>query len=144
MYIAVCVFFFYITRHFYLMSIDSSCSNLGNTKIFLLTTTKMSEFMTIHPSHFGCIKSTALEGLRKMYRGSSCSNLGIGIKISDMLIGPSVIDPDEGCCITRCIFLFPHIIPRVGDKLKMPTKESFYVFSFDDTIKAHEKMSFGH
>ena len=89
----------------------------------------MSEFMTIHPSHFGCIKSTVLEGLRKMY--------------IDMSIGPSVIDPDEGCCITRCIFLFPHIIPRVGDKLKMPTKESFYVFSFDDTITAHGKISFG-
>ena len=143
MYIAVCAFF-YITRHFYLISIDSSCSNLGKTKMFLLTTTKMSEFMTIHPSHFGCIKSTVLVGLRKMYTDSLCPNLGIGIKISDMSIDPSVVDPDEGCCITRCIFLFQHIIPRVGDKLKMPTKESFYVFSFDDTITAHGKISFGH
>ena len=93
----------------------------------------MSEFMTIHLSHFGCIKSTILAGLRKMYIDSSWPNLGIGIKISGASIGPSVINPNEGCCITRCTFLLTHIIPRAGDKLKKPTKEPFYVFSFDDT-----------
>ena len=93
----------------------------------------MSEFMTIHPSHFGCIKSTILAGLRKMYIDSSCPNLGIGIKISGALIGPSVTNPNEGCCITRCTFLLIHIIPRAGGKLKKPTKEPFHVFSFDDT-----------
>ena len=93
----------------------------------------MSEFMTIHPSHFGCIKSTILAGLRKMYIDSSYPNLGISIKISDVSIGPSVMDPNEGCCITRCTFLLTHIIPRAGDKLKKSTKEPFYVFSFDDT-----------
>ena len=131
-----CVWFFDITCHFYLMlalSMNSPCSNLGNTKMFLLTTTKMSEFMTIHLSHFGCIKSTILAGLRKMYIDSSWPNLGIGIKISGASIGPSVINPNEGCCITRCTFLLTHIIPRAGDKLKKPTKEPFYVFSFDDT-----------
>ena len=117
------------------MSTDSPCPNLDNTKMFLLTTTKISEFITIHPSHFGCIKSTILAGLRKMYRDSSCPSLGIGIKISDVLIGPSVIDPNEGCCITRCTFLLSHIIPKVGDKLKKPTKEPFYVFSFNDTAE---------
>ena len=101
--------------------------------MFLLATTKMSEFMTIDPSHFGCIKSTVLVGLRKMYIDSPCPNLGIGIKISDASIDPSVIDPDQGCCIMRCTFLLTHIFPRVGDKLKMPTKEPFYAFSFDDT-----------
>ena len=93
----------------------------------------MSEFMTIHPSHFGCVKSSILTRLKQMYIDSSCSNLGIGIKISDVSIGPSVIDPNEGFCIMRCTFLLLHIIPKAGDKLKKPTKEPFYVFSFDDT-----------
>ena len=101
--------------------------------MFLLTITKMSEFMSIHPSHFGCIKSAILVGLRKMYIDSSCPNFGIGIKISDVPIGRSVINPNEGCCITRCTFLLPHIITRAGDKLEKPTKEPFYVFSFDGT-----------
>ena len=89
----------------------------------MFLSTKMSEYMMIHPSHYGCIKSTILVGLRKMYIDSHCSNLGIGIKISDALIGLSVIDPNEGCCITRCTFLLTHIIPRALDKLKKPTKE---------------------
>ena len=93
----------------------------------------MSEFMTIHPSHFGCIKSTVLAGMRKMYMDSSCPNLGVGIKISDVSIGPSVIDPNEGFCITRCTFLLSHIILKAGDKLKKPTKRSLHVFSFNDT-----------
>ena len=101
--------------------------------MFLLTTTKMSEFITIHPSHFDCIKSTILAMLRKMYIGSSCSGLDIGIKISDVSVDPSVIDPNEGCCIIRCTFLLTHIIPRAGGKLKRPTKKPFHVFSFDDT-----------
>ena len=89
--------------------------------------------MTIHPSHFGWIKSAVLKGLRQMYIDCSCPGLGIGIKISDMSVGLSVIDPNEGCCITRCTFLLTHIIPRAGNKLKRPTKKSFHVFSFDDT-----------
>ena len=93
----------------------------------------MSEFMTIHPSHFGCIKSAVVTGLRQMYIDGSCPGLGIGIKISDVSVGPSVIDPNKGCCITRCTFLLTHIIPRAGDKLKRPTRKSFHVFSFDDT-----------
>ena len=101
--------------------------------MFLLTTTKMSEFITIHPSHFGCIKSTILAGLRRMYINSSCPKLSIGIKISDVPIDPSVIDPNEGFCITGCTFSLTHIIPKAGEKLEKPTKESFYVFSFDDT-----------
>ena len=83
---------------------DSLCSNLGNTKMFLLTTTNMSEFMTIHPSHFGCVKSSVLTRLKQMYIDSSCPNLGIGIKISDVLIDPSVIDPNEGCCVASVHF----------------------------------------
>ena len=101
--------------------------------MFLQTTTKMSEFMTIHPSHFGRIKSAVLKGLRQMYIDGSCPGLGIGIKISGLSVGPSVIDPNEECCITRCTFLLTHIIPRAGDKLKRSTKKSFHVFSFDDT-----------
>ena len=97
--------------------------------MFLLATTKMSEFMTIHPSNFGCIKSTALAGMRKMYIDSSCSNFGVGIKIPDVSIDPSVIDPNKEFCITRCTFLLSHIIPRAGDRLK----KSFHVFSFDNT-----------
>ena len=93
----------------------------------------MSEFMTINPSHFGCIKSTILAGLRQMYIDSPCSNLGIGIKISNVSINPAIIDPNKGFCITRCTFLLSHIIPKAGDKLKKRTKEPLYVFSFDDT-----------
>ena len=93
----------------------------------------MSEFMTIHPFHFGYIKSADLTGLRQIYIDGSCPSLGIGIKISGLSVGPSVIDPNEGCCIMRCTFLLTHIIPRAGDKLKRPTKKSFHVFSFEDT-----------
>ena len=113
------------------MSIDSPRSNFKQYTKFL--STKMSEFMTIHLSQLGCIKPIVLAWLRKMYIDSSCSNLGIGIKISDMSIYPSVIDPNEGCCITRCTFLLTYIIPGIEDKLKKPTKKSFHVFSFDDT-----------
>ena len=56
--------------------------------MFLQATTKMSEFMTIHPSHFGCVKSSILTGLRQMYIGGSCPGLGIVIKISDVSVGP--------------------------------------------------------
>ena len=101
--------------------------------MFLQTTTKMSEFMTIHPSHFGCIKSAVLTGLRQMCIDGSCQSLGIGIKISDVSVGPSVTDSNEGCCIMRCTFLLTDIIARAREKLKRPTKESFHVFSFDDT-----------
>ena len=94
----------------------------------------MSEFMMIHPSHFGCIKSTILTGLRQMYIDGSCPGLDIGIKISGVSVGLSVIDPNKGCCITRCTFLLTHIvIPWDGDKLKRRTKKYFHVFSFDDT-----------
>ena len=89
--------------------------------------------MTIHPSHFGCIKSAVLTGLRRMYIDSSCSNLGIGIKISNVSINPAIIDPNEGCFVVMCTFLLTHIIPGIGDKLKKLTKKPFYVFSFDDT-----------
>ena len=101
--------------------------------MFLQTTTKMNEFVTRHPSHIGCIKSAVLTGLRQMYIDGSCQGLGIGIKISGVSVGLSVIDPDEGCRITRRTFLLTHIIPRAGDKLKRPTKKYFHVFSFDDT-----------
>ena len=89
--------------------------------------------MMIHPPHFECIKSTILPGVRQMYIDGSCPSLDIGIKISGLSVGPSVIDPNEGCCITRCIFLLVHIIPRAGCKLKRLTKECFHLFSFDDT-----------
>ena len=101
--------------------------------MFLQTATKVSEFITIHPSHFGCIKSAVLTGLREMYIDGSSPGLGIGTKISDVLVGPSVINPNKGCCITRGTFLLTHIIPRTGDKLEIPAKESFHVFSFNDT-----------
>ena len=68
-----------------------------------------------------------------MYIDGPFPVLGIGIKISGLLVGPPVIDPNEGCCITRCTFLLVHIIPRAGCKLKRPTKECFQLFSFDDT-----------
>ena len=110
--------------------------------MFLQTTTKMSEFMTIHSSHFGCIKSAVLTGLRQMYIDGSCPSLTIGIKISDVSIGPSVIDPNEGLGITTCTFLLTHIIPRAGDKLKKPTNKSFHVFSFDNTEEKVAKMQF--
>ena len=100
--------------------------------MFLQTTTKISKFMTIHPSHCGCIKSAVSRGLRQMYINGSCPSLGIAIKISDVSVSPSVSDPNEGCCITRCTFLLTHIIPRAGDKLKRATKKSFKVFSPDD------------
>ena len=88
--------------------------------------------MTIHLSHFGCLKSAVLTGLRQRYIDGFCPGLGIGIKISGVLVGPAVIDPNEGCCITKCTFLLMHIIPRAGDKLKRPTKKSFHAFSFQE------------
>ena len=101
--------------------------------MLLQTTTKMTEFMTIPPSHFGCIKSAVLKRLRQMYIDGSWPGLGIGIKISGLSVGPSVIDPNEECCVTRCTFLLTNIDPRAGGKLKRPTKKSFHVFSFVDT-----------
>ena len=74
----------------------------------------MSEFMTIHLFHFGCIKSAVLKGLRQMYIDGSCPRLGISIKGSDVLVCPAVIDPNKGFCITRCTFLLTHIIPGLG------------------------------
>ena len=68
-----------------------------------------------------------------MYKDGSCPGIGIGIKIANVSVGPSVIDPNEGCCITRCAFLLTRIIPRARDKLKRPTNKSFHVFLFDDT-----------
>ena len=62
--------------------------------MFLLTTTKMSEYS----SHFGCIKSSVLTGLQQMYIDGYFPGLGIGIKVSDVSVGPSVIHPNEGCC----------------------------------------------
>ena len=73
--------------------------------MFLQTTTQMSEFMTIYASHFGCIISTILTEMRQMYIDGSCPGLGIDIKISGLWVGPSVIDPNEGCCIMRCTIL---------------------------------------
>ena len=61
-----------------------------------------------------------------MYIDSFYAGLGIGIKIWDVSVGLSVIDPNEERCIKRCTCLLTHIIPRAGDKLKKPTK-------FDDT-----------
>ena len=43
--------------------------------MFLQTTTKMSEFMTIHPSHCGCIESAVLTGLRQMYQSKGRDKL---------------------------------------------------------------------
>ena len=92
--------------------------------MFLLTATKMSEFMTINPSHFG---------LKQLYIDSFCQSLGIVIKISDVSVGPSATDTNEGCCSTRCTFLLTHIIPRARDNLRRPAKKSFHMLSFDDT-----------
>ena len=61
--------------------------------------------MTIHTSQFGCIKSAVLTGLRQIHIDGCCPGLGIDIKISDVSVGPAVVDPNEGCCITKCTFL---------------------------------------
>ena len=68
-----------------------------------------------------------------MYIDGSCPGLDIGIKISGLSVDPSIIDPNEGCCIRTCTLLLTHIILKAGDKLKRPTKKSFHVFSSDDT-----------
>ena len=86
----------------------------------------------LHPSQLGCVKSSILTWLKQMDIDSSCPNLGIGIEISGVHVGPAIIEPNEGCCITRCRFLLSHIIPKAGDKLKKPTKKPLYVFSFND------------
>ena len=101
--------------------------------MFLPTITRMSEFVMLYPSQFGCAKSSILTRLNPMYIDSSCPNLDIGIKIPSMCINSTVIDPKEWCCVARCTFLLRHIIANPGDKLKKPTKKSFHVFSFDDT-----------
>ena len=80
-------------------------------------------------------KISCFKRAEKIYIGGSCPGLGIGISVSGVSVGPSVIDPNEVCCITRCTFLLTYIIARARDKLKRPTKKSFYVFSFDDTIE---------
>ena len=67
--------------------------------MFLQTTTKMSEFMTIRPSHFECIKSAVLTGMRLMYIDGSCPGLGIGIKILDVSVGPPIIDPTKNVAL---------------------------------------------
>ena len=68
-----------------------------------------------------------------MYIDSSCPSLGMVIKTSDVSVGPSVNDPNQGCYITRCKFLLTDIISRAGNKYKRPNKKSFHGFSFDDT-----------
>ena len=68
-----------------------------------------------------------------MYIDSFCPNLGMGIKISNGSINSPIIDPKEGCFLVKCTFLLQHIILKIGDNLKKNTKESFHVFSFDDT-----------
>ena len=52
--------------------------------------------------------------LRQMYIAGSCPSLDIGIKISGLSVGPSVIDPNEGCCITRCTFCWHISFPGLG------------------------------
>ena len=68
-----------------------------------------------------------------MYKDSFCPNLGMGIKISNGSINSPIIDPKEACFLVKCTFLLQHIILKIGDNLKKNTKESFHVFSFDDT-----------
>ena len=87
-------------------------------KMFPCTITKMSEFIILHPSHFGCLKSAVLLMLKQMYINNSCPNLGIGIEISYTSINSVIIDPNEGCCLVRCTFLLHHIIPGLGTNLK--------------------------
>ena len=87
----------------------------------------MSEFMTVHPSHFECIKSAVLTRLGQMYIDSSCSNLGIGIKISNVSINRAIIDPNEGCCAVMCTFLLTHMIPGIGDNLKKKTRKNLFM-----------------
>ena len=74
----------------------------------------MSEFMTIHPSNFGCIKSAVLTERKQMYIDSSCSNLGIVIKISNVFINSAIIDPNKGSCLVKYTFLLQHIILKAG------------------------------
>ena len=94
----------------------------------------MREFIILHPSHFGCLKSAVLLMLKQMYINNSCPNLGIGIEISYTSINSVIIDPNEGCCLVRRTFLLHHIIPGLGTNLKKKlTNESFYGFSFDST-----------
>ena len=98
----------------------------------MFLSTKMSEFMMIHPSHFGCVKSSILTRLKQMCIDSSCSNFSIGIKTSDVSIGPSFIDPSEGCCVVMCIFLLTHIIPKAGNKLSFDDTEEKVAVRFED------------
>ena len=49
-----------------------------------------------------------------MYIAASCPSLDIRIKISGLLVGPSVIDPNEGSCITRCTFCWHILFPGLG------------------------------
>ena len=131
-----CVRFFDLVYHFHLMlvlPIYSSSSNLGNRRCSCKQPLKMSEFMTIHPSQFGCIKSAVLTGLKEMYIDGFGPILGIDIKISDVSVGPAVVDPNEGSCSTRCTFLSTRIIPRTRDKLKRSTKKSFHMILLDNT-----------
>ena len=80
--------------------------------------------MKIHPSHFECIKSTILTGLGQMYIDSSCPNLGIAIKISNVSLNPAIIDPNEGLCLVKSNFLPQHIIPNIWDNLKKKQKQN--------------------
>ena len=60
-----------------------------------------------------------------MYIDGSCPGLGIGIKISGLLVVLLVIDPNKVCCITRCTFSLMHIIPRARELVEKAHQEIF-------------------
>ena len=103
------------------------------TEMFSPKITRISEFVILHPSQSGRVKSSILTRLKQMHIDSSFPNLGIDTEMSDVHVSSAIIDSNERCCVAMCTFLLTHIIPSFGGKLRKPTKKSFHIFLFDNT-----------
>ena len=107
--------------------LKSTCVSADlSLEMFSRITTKMIELITLHPSHFGCVKSSILTRLKQMYIDCPCPNLGIDIEISRVSVDLAIIDPNEGCCLTRCTFLLQHF--QNWRQIGKTHKESFHIF----------------
>ena len=137
-----CNWIFNIVRYFYLMlalSMDSSYPNRGIQNV--PANKHKNEWIYDDTSvSFWMHKISCFKRAEKIYIGGSCPGLGIGISVSGVSVGPSVIDPNEVCCITRCTFLLTYIIARARDKLKRPTKNLFTCFHL---MKQKKKLRWG-
>ena len=88
--------------------------------MFKPMTTKLREIIAIPPSELGCVESSVLTSLHRMYIDISCPKLGIGLEINSMRIESLCLDPDDGSCNANVVFELKHVVPRLGDIIKKP------------------------